>query len=135
MKNKRKFFTLISLLVVSLSSCGSKTNESEDVRQEASVAQTEQMKKYNIVLTLDNYRTYIDQRYIATESYTSYYFQGSLSYAFYDNVVIRANNPNSGGGDYDIHLSAGGYGRFWSSSRYTTEHKVIGITGNVIYWI
>ena len=135
MKNKRKYLMLLPLLIFGLGSCGSKTNdENKGANEDTSIAHVEEKKRYNIALTLENYTKYIEIRYMFGESSTSYYFQGALSYAFYDNVIIKAHSSSNG--DYSIKLSVGSYASYYSiSTRFSETPSIIGIEGNVIYWI
>ena len=125
------FFTLFSCLI----SCGNNSVDSK--LNNNSIASVETMHKYNVQLNMNNYRTYIDIRSttvdFSTSSNTYYVFDGALSYAYYDNVVI---NYTINGETKEVKLSAGGFGNYYvSNSRVTTTAEITGISGSVIYWL
>jgi len=95
----------------------------------------EEKQKYVIELNMDNYRKYIDIR--AEYGYSNgvrYAFYGSLSYGFYDNVVIECErNYCNELYPYTVNLSVGGYGDYYTSGY--GSYKVTGVSGKVIYWI
>jgi hypothetical protein len=93
----------------------------------------ETMKKHTVRLTMDNYQTYIEIRGISGESATTFNFEGALSYAYYDNVVI---SYKVNGEPRETKLNAGGYGRYYSSLRMASSTaEIIGVSGSVIYWM
>ena len=127
-----------------LVSCGSESNttntqnivnNSDDIKEK-----TEEKQKYVIELNMDNYAKYIDVKSLpvgtGSSIYFIVYFQGSLTYAYYDNVVITSHYSKTGqeGYDTEIALSTGGYAR-WYSSGGNGSYEIKGINGKVIYWI
>ncbi len=132
-KRRFKFFTILFILLgfITLSSCGNKVNSSEKVDENATEKQ-----KYVVELNIDNYKKYIDVRTTPYgDGYLIYYFDGTLSYAYYDNVIITYNRSSYGSYDNGINigLSTGGYAKWYESRQ--TSCTVIDVTGKVIYWI
>ncbi len=130
----------LSLGLFCITSCNSKTNgnhkivvnSTDDINENIETKQ-----KYVIELNMDNYLKFIDIKIIPSNNdYFEYYFQGSLSYAFYDNVVITSHYSRAGyeETDTEITLSAGGYA-MWHSSGGKGNITVIDVKGKVIYWI
>ena len=130
-------FTVVG--TVTLVACGSDSNTSntqnivnnnDNIKEKA-----EEKQKYVIELNMDNYLKYIDVRAeTATSNSVRYAFYGSLSYAFYDNVVVECERTYSSNlYPYTVELSAGGYGLYYTSGYGSYEVK--GISGKVIYWI
>ena len=129
---------LIATCAFGLASCGSNSssdnqpivNSTDNINDKA-----EEKQKYVIELNMDNYRKYIDIR--AEYGYSNgvrYAFYGSLSYGFYDNVVIECERNYSNTLDpYTVNLSVGGYGDYYTSGY--GSYKVTGVSGKVIYWI
>lgn len=133
---KKKLFKSLLIIpfisVLALASCGSSSNSSENNKIVNSTDninyKEETKKKYVIELNKDNYRKYIDVR----SNGGSVYFIGTLSYAFYDNVIIYS--LRSGGETSNpIELSAGGYAS-WYITGYGS-YTVTAVSGKVIYWI
>ena len=148
MIKKTKFLgaLLIAACAFVLCSCGSSSNSSEKqniVNNNDNINdKAEEKQKYVIELNLNNYLKYIDKRFIPIGSgstgYITYYFQGSLSYAYYDNVVItshfRSNKTGYEETDNEISLSTGGYA-VWYSSGANGLYSITAVSGKVIYWI
>ena len=144
---KRKLKLAGALLAVAgalcLASCGSNSsannqpvvNSTDDINEKVETKQ-----KYVIELNMENYQKYIDIRFIpsnnGSSSHFNYYFQGSLSYAYYDNVVITSHYSRTGyeETDTEISLTTGGYARWYSTGGYGTT-TLTGVRGKVIYWI
>ena len=136
---KRKLKLAGALLAVAvafcLASCGSNSsannqpvvNSTDNINDKA-----EEKQKYVIELNMDNYLKYIDIKVMPESSSYNYYFQGSLSYAYYDNVVIKYTRDST---DYEVNLSVGGYARYYSTSRYAGTPSITSVSGKVIYWI
>lgn len=82
------------------------------------------LTKHVVSLTSDNLNIYIDLKFEGTSSNLEYYFIGSLSYAFYDNVKFITDSVYS--------LSASGYAKAHSSSSLNDAYMV---SGSVIYWL
>ena len=126
MKNKLFYIIALAVPFLFLSSCKTDNNglggtqvESSDQSQQSTETK---MKKYVVVLNTENYTKYIDLKMIDLGAANSYYFfEGSLSYAYYDDVVINETYSLSTGGYY-------GY-------IYKNKPEVTSITGKVIYWI
>ena len=133
MTKKIKLLTSLLILAFTLvfSSCGnnSTVNSTDSINEDVETKQ-----KYVIELNMDNYKKYIDLRTEPAGDYCRYCFYGSLSYAYYDNVVITYY-AGSETNTYTLVLSSGGYALFYSTGRYTTTYTVSNITGKVIYWI
>ncbi len=137
---KRKIKILITLFVATcsfgLASCGNSSNANHPVvnSTDSINEKVETKQKYVIELNMDNYRKYID---IRTEywsyDYIKYTFYGSLSYGFYDNVIIECERHYSNVYPYTVQLSAGGYGDYYTSNFGTCT--ITGVSGKVIYWI
>lgn len=139
---KRKLKLACSLLAVAgafcLASCGSTSsannqpvvNSTDNINEKVETKQ-----KYVIELNMDNYQKYIDVR--AEYGYSNgirYSFYGSLSYGFYDNVVVECERTYSNKlYPYTVNLSVGGYGHYYTSGY--GDYKVTGVSGKVIYWI
>lgn len=110
-------------------------NSSDNINSNA-----DEKQKYVIELNMDNYQKYIDIRFIpsnnGSSSHFNYYFQGSLSYAYYDNVVITSHYSRTGyeETDTEISLTTGGYARWYSTGGNGTT-TLTGVRGKVIYWI
>jgi len=142
---KRKLKFAGALLAVAgafcLAACGSNSsannqpvvNSTDNINEKVETKQ-----KYVIELNMENYQKYIDLRFLpgdsGSNSYTIYYFQGSLSYAFYDNVIVTYTVDGESEGS-KVTLSSGGYGRYYTSSRYSKTHTITNVSGKVIYWI
>lgn len=127
---------MIAVCTFGLASCGgdssNNTNEliinyTDEIKEDATTKQ-----KYVIELNMDNYHKYIDERVVYDKSSSSnkYALYGSLSYAFYDNVVVKYVFYSE---TFEIELSSGGYGNM--SKGYESKYKIIGVSGKVIYWI
>ncbi len=126
----RALLLIISILFAFvLVSCGSSSNNNHNVVNDDIINDTaEEKQKYVIELNVDNYLKYIDIRNECGENMNIVYkFYGSLSYAFYDTVVITYNTGKT------TELSAGGYGYYYNSR--TGQPTVTSVTGKVIYWI
>lgn len=99
--------TLLLLLpVLILASCNSNqpNSSSDSSKQNTEATETDKTQRYEFNLTKDNLWYFIDSSY-SLSSNNDYYsciyvFEGVLSYAYYDNVVIHF--------DYDI-VGKGGY--------------------------
>ena len=122
---------LIAGCAFGLASCGnSKADNQPVVNSTDNINEkVETQQKYVIELNLENYKKYIDVR----SNGGSVYFIGTLSYAFYDNVVITSERVYSGTTTTEIELSAGGYAS-WYTAGYGT-YNVTAVKGKVIYWI
>lgn len=94
----------------------------------------QEMQKYVIELRKDNYLKYIDIR----QESSRVCFYGSLSFAFYDNVVITSCYDS--GYSYNsidkkqIELSCGGYAPWYTYGGYGT-YTIDDVCGKVIFWI
>ncbi len=125
-KRRFKLFAVIFILLsfITLSSCSSnkesnKINSDDNINEKA-----DQMQKYVIELNTENWSKYIDVRSqygIRSNGYAGkvFYYIGTLSYAYYDNVYING-----------LQLSAGGY-----ADCGDTPLTVNKVSGKVIYWI
>ncbi len=127
----RALLLIISVLFVFvLVSCGSSSNNNQSVVNDDDIINdtAEEKQKYVIELNVDNYLKYIDIRNECGENMDIVYkFYGSLSYAFYDTVVITYKTGKT------TELSAGGYGYYYNSR--AGQQTVTNVTGKVIYWI
>ena len=130
-KNQFRALLLIIFILFAfvLVSCGSSSTNNQSVVNDDNINDTaEEKQKYVIELNVDNYLKYIDIRNECGENtHIVYKFYGSLSYAFYDTVVITYNTGKT------TELSAGGYGYYYNSR--TGQPTVTSVTGKVIYWI
>lgn len=108
-----KKFLILLLPVLMLSACNS--NQPNASKDDSGATETNTTKRYEFELTKDNLWYFVDSAPSETGNTnykTLYYtFQGVLSYAYYDNVVIHL--------DYDIV----GMGKPGSYSYPTTTHK------------
>ena len=140
MKKLLKVIALCNFFVVlvCLTSCGNNGNSNANISNNSDITTVETMKKHTIQLTMDNYLTYIEIRgttvVSSTSSTTTYVFEGALDYAYYDNVVISYKVND--GDIKETKLSAGGYGKYFSTnSRASSTTEIVGVSGNVIYWM
>ena len=127
-KYKKVFLILVFVIMLVLCSCRNSSNSTSSNSSEASKQQ-----KYEISLNMDNYKTYVDIKSEYNGNSTRVYFDGTLSYAYYDNVVITYERNYSGVTTSTVELSAGGYAH-WYTTGYGT-YSITGVSGKVIYWI
>ena len=138
---KRKFKLVCMFLAVAgafcLASCGSSSNaDNQQVVNSTDIInnKAEEKQKYVIELNMNNYKKYIDTRAeVYTGSHLRYAFYGSLSYGFYDNVVITFERNYNEVTTHQVELSTGGYG-YWYTAGYGT-YTITAVSGKVIYWI
>lgn len=143
--NMKKILISTMCLLGSLMIVGCSDNTPSSVNN--NVVEHAKEEKYEIALTLSNYTNFIEIRRdtYGTDAYCfRYYFDGALSYAFYDNVSINYNSAftdssnkttNTSG---TVKLNAGGYAQWYDvrsgyESRYV--YTITSITGNIIYWL
>lgn len=133
---KNSTLVLFATLLLGLTSCNRK-NEVNNTVQPEPVQSTQpevKMERHEVELNINNYQTYINRRSLSDGSYASIYFEGALSYAYYDNVVITYTRTNGSNKTTDtLKLSAGGYSS-WYTTGYGT-YTVTDVSGKVIYWI
>ena len=148
-KNRVLYLMIFLVTIFILASCGSsKNSESNSNSNDNTVSITsnngkEEKQKYIVDLNMDNYTKYLDIRYEPYGSGSNLYFRvcfyGSLSYAYYDDVVItnHFSRSNFEETDTDIKLSAGGYAYWYTlgGGSGSGTNTITKVSGKVIYWI
>ena len=94
------------------------------------------MEKHVVTITTDNYLKYIEVSTSSSYGQTSYYFEGCLSYAFYDVSFTMSYSTSSLITDIKteiVNCNAAGNGTFSGGGKYSA--KIEAVSGTVIYWI
>ncbi|MBO5578413.1 MAG: hypothetical protein J5955_04885 [Bacilli bacterium] len=141
-----KKLLLFLLPILMLSACNS--NQSTSSKDDSGATETDKAKRYEFDLTKDNLWYFIDSAY-STSGNSNYYscnyvFQGVLSYAYYDNVIVHLdyNIVGQGGGyypegtyyaDIEVKLNAAGNGGVSLDYEYIPSNITPAFTGTSLY--
>lgn len=131
LKKNRLKIIFLAMQLIAVTGCGRLASTSND----------NTMTKYEVVLSIDNYKTYLNITYSWSThpllaNWRSANFEGCLDYAFYDNVVITVSYYDSESKSKysehieDVSLNAAGRGSV--SGHYL---EITNAKGKVIYWI
>ena len=146
---KKIFLMILPLLM--LTACDSKENKTSktSTTEEGFTTETNENKKYEFALTMDNYWYFIDAFQTQTGSNNTtlvYTFEGVLSFAYYDHVVFHIDYDIVGRGqpgdfhypttthkaDIEVKLNAGGNGGVSLPQDYVPENAIPSISENTL---
>ena len=142
---------LVLLPILLLSACGANRNNSNLPSSSTDAVETDKTQRYEFELNKDNLWYFIDSTYSTSgsESYKTciYSFQGVLSYAYYDHVIVYLDYDIVGMGEQgspyypsttykakiQFELNAAGNGILSLSYDYVPENAVPKITAQTLY--
>ena len=143
---RKGIFLLLPLILITGCTNNASTQNQDQSNKQEQISETDKTVRYDIALTKDNLWYYID--YSFTSSGNSDYetvscsFAGVLSYAYYDNVVIKMNYNIVGRGEpgsiyypstshvakVELKLNAAGCGGLAYKYDYVPENATPAIT-------
>lgn len=140
---------IILLPVLMLTACASNQPSSspESSKQNSEATETDKTQRYEFSLTKDNLWYFIDSSYSLSsnnEYYSCIYtFDGVLSYAYYDNVIIHLDYDIVGKGgiyptgtykaDIEVKLNAAGNGGVTLAYEYVPTNITPSFSGDSLY--
>lgn len=147
--NKIKKALLVLIPVLAISACTDKTSSEESKQQGSSsntqITEKDKTTKYDIEITLDNLWYYFDYS-ISKTTTTAYYsvkceFKGLLSYAYYENVVVKLEYKAVRGGEFpktytaqdELKLNAAGSGTKIYAYDYIPENATPKVSESDLY--